>query len=131
MSVVSSDSNKASVSPSTISTSGGTSTATAGTVSGSVTLTFSMAATTNYNAATSVTRDITVQAGGIGITATGYTGNYDTNSHSITLSSNVAGAVISYGTTTSYGKTLTAAQANVAYTLSEVSRTDAGTTTVY
>lgn len=60
-----------------------------------------------------------------------YNGTYDGNPHSAQVSTNVAGATVEYGTSTSYGYSLTTTEANTDYEMSSVSRTDVGTTTVY
>ncbi len=72
------------------------------------------------------------------VTPTNGDATYDGAAHKAKVSVNIAGATVEYGTSTSYGYSLTATNANTAYELSSVSRTDvgnssglSGTTTVY
>jgi uncharacterized repeat protein (TIGR02543 family) len=65
------------------------------------------------------------------VTATNGNAVYDGNAHKAKIKVNVAGTTVEYGTSTSYGYSLTATNANTDYELSSVSRTNVGTTTVY
>lgn len=66
-------------------------------------------------------------------TPTAYNAAYDGSAHSAQISVDTAGATVEYGTTTSYGNTLTATNANTNYVMSAVSQTNVTTTpiTVY
>lgn len=97
---------------------------------GKSTITVTSAANGNYCAA-SATYTATVNRGTITLTPTAYNAAYDTNAHSASIKSNVASTTISYGTSTSYGQTLTATTANTNYSMANVTRTTVGTTTVY
>ena len=94
------------------------------------TITVTSAATTNYNQATA-TYTATVNRGTMTLTPTAYSGTYNGSGHSASIKSSVAGTTISYGTSTSYGNSVSATNANTNYTMSSVSRTAVGTTTVY
>ena len=72
------------------------------------------------------------------VTPIAYSGNYDGTAHSASIKINVAGTTVEYGTSTSYGYSLTATNADTNYTMSSVTKTDvgnssglSGTTTVY
>jgi prepilin-type N-terminal cleavage/methylation domain-containing protein len=92
---------------------------TACTTPGDATITVTSAATTNYNAA-SATYKVTVGKGTMNITLTPYSGEYDGDSHTITISGAPSGATITYCTTESGF-----------YSNNVITRTDAGTTNVY
>ena len=105
----------------TASISGTKVTVTAGTTAGSATITVTSAETDNYNSA-SASYTITVSNGTISVSASGWSGTYDGNAHSITLSvSSPSGTTIKYRTASSGDYTLTT---NPTYT-------NVGTYTVY
>ena len=92
-------------------------------------------ATNNYNAYSSSSSP-SLTACSIGkatMTVTGIAGggNYTGSAYKASIKVNVAGVTVSYGTSTSYGYSLTATNANTAYEMSSVSRSALGTTTVY
>ena len=63
------------------------------------------------------------------ITPAPYSGDYNGETHSASIKSNMTGTTISYGISTSYGNTLTVGTSNVS--MSSVTRINPGTTTVY
>ena len=66
------------------------------------------------------------------ITPTAYSADYNGVAHSAQIKcTNVDGVTIDYGTSTSYGNTLTATSKNTNYAMSSVTRTNPGTTTVH
>ena len=65
------------------------------------------------------------------VTATPGGGNYTGSAYTAKIKVSIAGTTVSYGTSASYGYSLTATNANTDYTMSSVSRTELGTTTVY
>ena len=89
-----------------------------GSTAGTATITVTSAETTNYYSA-SATYSVAVRSGGLNVSATGYTGTYDGNAHSITVTA-PTGATITYSTTE-----------NGTYNETNPSYTNAGTYTVY
>lgn len=84
----------------------------------------------NYNSGTKdSTITFTINNATLIITPTAYNAIYNGAAHSASIKSNVASTTISYGTSTSYGNSVTAGTSNVA--MSAVTRTNPGTTTVY
>ena len=92
LSVKSSDPNVA-----TATLDGNTVTVTPGTTAGSAIITVTSAATTSYKAA-SATYNVTVKSGTLPITAKAYSGTYDGNTHSASVTSSVSGVTFKYGT---------------------------------
>jgi len=92
LSVKSSDPNVA-----TAALDGNTVTVTPGTTAGSAIITVTSAATTSYKAA-SATYNVTVKSGTLPITAKAYSGTYDGNTHSASVTSSVSGVTFKYGT---------------------------------
>ena len=92
LSVKSSDPNVA-----TAALDGNTVTVTPGTTAGSAIITVTSAATTSYKAA-SATYNVTVKSGTLPITAKAYSGTYDGNTHSASVTSYVSGVTFKYGT---------------------------------
>ena len=92
LSVKSSDPNVA-----TAALDGNTVTVTPGTTAGSAIITVTSAATTSYKAA-SATYNVTVKSGTLPITAKAYSGTYDENTHSASVTSSVSGVTFKYGT---------------------------------
>ena len=92
LSVKSSDPNVA-----TATLDGNTVTVTSGTTAGSAIITVTSAATTSYKAA-SATYNVTVKSGTLPITAKAYSGTYDGNTHSASVTSSVSGVTFKYGT---------------------------------
>ena len=92
LSVKSSDQNVA-----TATLDGNTVTVTPGTTAGSAIITVTSAATTSYKAA-SATYNVTVKSGTLPITAKAYSGTYDGNTHSASVTSSVSGVTFKYGT---------------------------------
>ena len=92
LSVKSSDPNVA-----TATLDGNTVTVTPGTTAGSAIITVTSAATTSYKAA-SATYNVTVKSGTLPITAKAYSGTYDGNTHSASVTSSVSGITFKYGT---------------------------------
>ena len=92
LSVKSSDPNVA-----TAALDGNTVTVTPGTTAGSAIITVTSAATTSYKAA-SATYNVTVKSGKLPITAKAYSGTYDGNTHSASVTSSVSGVTFKYGT---------------------------------
>lgn len=92
LSVKSSDPNVA-----TATLDGNTVTVTPGTTAGSAIITVTSAATTSYKAA-SATYNVTVKSGTLPITAKAYSGIYDGNTHSASVTSSVSGVTFKYGT---------------------------------
>ena len=92
LSVKSSDPNVA-----TATLDGNTVTVTPGTTAGSAIVTVTSAATTSYKAA-SATYNVTVKSGTLPITAKAYSGTYDGNTHSASVTSSVSGVTFKYGT---------------------------------
>mgnify|MGYP000859028887 FL=1 len=76
---------------------GNTVTITPGTTAGSAIITVTSAATTSYKAA-SATYNVTVKSGTLPITAKAYSGTYDGNTHSASVTSSVSGVTFKYGT---------------------------------
>ena len=76
---------------------GNTVTVTPGTVPGAAIITVTSAATTSYKAA-SATYNVTVNHGTLPITAKAYSGTYDGNAHSASVTSSVSGVTFKYGT---------------------------------
>lgn len=76
---------------------GNTVTVTPGTTAGSAIITVTSAATTSYKAA-SATYNVTVKSGTLPITAKAYSGTYDGNTHSASVTSSVSGVTFKYGT---------------------------------
>lgn len=76
---------------------GNTVTVTPGTTAGSAIITVTSAATTSYKAA-SATYNVTVKSGTLPITAKAYSGTYDGNAHSASVTSSVSGVTFKYGT---------------------------------
>lgn len=102
----------------TASISGTTVTITAGTTAGTATITVTSAETTNYNAA-SATYTATIKNGTLTVTASGYSGTYDGEAHSISVSCE-EGGTITYSTSSSG-----------TYSSTNPSYANAGTYTVY
>lgn len=92
LSVKSSDPNVA-----TATLDGNTVTVTPGTTAGSAIITVTSAATTSYKAA-SANYSVTVKSGTLPITAKAYSGTYDGNTHSASVTSSVSGVTFKYGT---------------------------------
>ena len=92
LSVKSSDPNVA-----TAALDGNTVTVIPGTTAGSAIITVTSAATTSYKAA-SATYNVTVKSGTLPITAKAYSGTYDGNTHSASVTSSVSGVTFKYGT---------------------------------
>ena len=79
----------------TCSVSGSTITVKPGTTKGTANITVTSASTTNYNSQTS-THVATTEEGLLSVTASGYTGDYDSKEHGIVVTS--SGSTIKYGT---------------------------------
>ena len=95
---------------------------------GTYTIRASIAATTNYNAGTA-TKDFSIT---FTATPTAYSAQYNGSAHSASIKTSVGGAKVEYGTSTSYGYSLTTTTANTNYTMSSVSATNvADSKTVY
>ena len=92
LSVKSSDPNVA-----TATLDGNTVTVTPGTTAGSAIITVTSAATTSYKAA-SATYNVTLKSGTLPIPAKAYSGTYDGNTHSASVTSSVSGVTFKYGT---------------------------------
>lgn len=65
----------------------------------------------------------------INLTPTAYSAVWDGSAHSASIKAGAASTTVNYGTSTSYGNTVTVGTSNVA--MSSVTRTAVGTTTVY
>ena len=99
------------------------------TVTGTTTVYYS--ATKNGYTTTGSTT-ITISNGTLNITPTAYNAIYNGVAHSASIKCTNTGSVtISYGTSTSYGQTLTATTKGTNYSMANVTRTVLGTTTVY
>lgn len=94
---------------------------------GTYTIRASIAATTNYNAGTA-TKDFSIT---FTATPTAYSAQYNAAAHSASIKTSAPAVVVSYGTSTSYGNSVTCTNANTNYAMSSVTRTVTGTTTVY
>ena len=94
---------------------------------GTYTIQASIAATTNYNAKT-VTKDFSIT---FTATPAAYSAQYNAAAHSASIKTSAPAVVVSYGTSTSYGNSVTCTNANTNYAMSSVTRTVTGTTTVY
>lgn len=74
----------------------------------------------------------TIEKATLTITPTAYNADYNGVAHSAQIKcTNVDSVTIAYGTSTSYGNSLTATTRNTNYAMSSVTRTNPGTTTVY
>ena len=74
---------------------------------------------------------LTIAAATMIVDEDGDDNDYNGQPHYAKIEVSVAGAVVEYGTSTSYGNTITITNADTWYTLPNVSRTDAGGTTIY
>lgn len=94
---------------------------------GTYTIQATIAQTANYNSKT-VTKDFSIT---FTATPTAYSAQYNAAAHSASIKTSAPNVVVSYGTSTSYGNSVTCTTANTNYTMSSVTRTNTGTTTVY
>ena len=96
---------------------------------GTYTIQATITATTNYNAST-VTKDFSIT---FTATPTAYSAAYNGSAHSASIKTSAPGVTVNYGTSTSYGKSLTCTNANTNYAMSGVTYTNFtnGAKTVY